>query len=171
MPWEDLCRITLKKSIMASSPWLAHRFTHTPNKGSGKNCGDVRLVVRETKRFTVENAKVEGPNVLSFQMLTGKNERWHAVGCYFPPSDKEGEARRLAMAALDAAPEGTKPLLIGDLNSDLDFPWDRQEEILAADLEERGLRCVTRGFRPRRTRRMRGDEHGGSGEPFSPGSG
>ena len=59
------------------------------------------------------------------------------------------------MAALDAAPEGTKPLLIGDLNSDLDFPRDRQEEVLAADLEERGLRCVTRGFRPRRTRRMR----------------
>ena len=29
MPWEDLCRITLKKSIMASSPWLARRFTHT----------------------------------------------------------------------------------------------------------------------------------------------
>ena len=29
MPWEDLCRITLKKPIMASSPWLAHLFTHT----------------------------------------------------------------------------------------------------------------------------------------------
>ena len=29
MPWEDLCRITCKKSILASSPWLAHRFTHT----------------------------------------------------------------------------------------------------------------------------------------------
>ena len=26
---QDLCRITLKKSIMPSSPWLAHRFTHT----------------------------------------------------------------------------------------------------------------------------------------------
>ena len=60
------------------------------------------------------------------------------------------------MAALDAAPEGSKPLLIGDLNSDLDFPRDRQEEILAADLEERGLRCVTRGFSPRRTRWTRG---------------
>ena len=72
-------------------------------------------------------------------MLTGKDERWHVIGCYFPPSDKGGEARRLAMAALDAAPEGAKPLSIGDLNSDLDFPRDRQEEILAADLEERDL--------------------------------
>ena len=60
------------------------------------------------------------------------------------------------MAALDAAPEGAKPLLIGDLNSDLDLPRDRQEEILSSDLEEWNLRCVTRGFRPRRTRRTRG---------------
>ena len=109
--------------------------------------------MRETKCFTVENAKVVGPNVLYFQIsLTGKNKRWHVVRCYFPPSDKGGEARRLAMAALDAALEGSKPLLIDDLNSDLDFPRDRQEEILAADLEDRGLRCVTRGFCPRRTR-------------------
>ena len=39
MPWEDLCRIALKKSIMASSPWLTHRFTHTQiaiaNQGPG----------------------------------------------------------------------------------------------------------------------------------------
>ena len=28
MPWEDLCRIPLKESIVASPPWLAHRFTH-----------------------------------------------------------------------------------------------------------------------------------------------
>ena len=111
---------------------------------------------RETKRFTVENAEVEGPNILSFQLLTRKDARWHDVGCYLPPSDKGGEARRLAMAALRAAPEGSKPLLIGDLNSDLDFPQNRQEEILAADLEEQGLRCATRGLRPRRTRRMRG---------------
>ena len=28
-PCEGLCRIPLKKSIMTSPPWLAHRFTHT----------------------------------------------------------------------------------------------------------------------------------------------
>ena len=32
------------------------------------------------------------------------------------------------MVALRAAPKGPKPLLTGDLNSDLDFPRDRQEE-------------------------------------------
>ena len=63
---------------------------------NGKKCGGVGLVVRETKRFTVENANVEWQNVLSFHMLTGKDERWHVVGCYLPPSDKAGEARRTA---------------------------------------------------------------------------
>ena len=38
------------------------------------------------------------------------------------------------MEALDAAPKGSRPLLIGGLNTDLDFPRDRQEEILTADL-------------------------------------
>ena len=77
-------------------------------------------------------------------------------GVLLPPSDKEREAQRLAMEALDAVPEGSKPLLIGDLNSDLDFLRDRQEEILLTDLEERDLRWVTQGFRLRRTRRTRG---------------
>ena len=63
-------------------------------------------MVRETKRFTVENAKVVGPNVISFQSLARKEERWHVIGCHFPPSNKEGAARHLAMEALDAAARG-----------------------------------------------------------------
>ena len=59
------------------------------------------------------------------------------------------------MEALDVAPKGPKPLLIGDLNANLDFPLDRQEEILTADLGERRLRCATRSFHPRRTRLTR----------------
>ena len=78
------------------------------------------------------------------------------MGCYFAPSDVEGNARRLAMEALDAAPAGSHPLLIGDLNANLDFPRTIQEEILSSDLRERDLRCATRSFRPRRTRKMRG---------------
>ena len=60
------------------------------------------------------------------------------------------------MTALDAASKDSKPLLISDLNSDLDFPRGRQEEILLADLGDQGLQCVRRDFRPRRTRQMRG---------------
>ena len=112
--------------------------------------------MRESKFFSVENVKVRGPNVISFQMVTGEEERWHIVGVYFPPSDKEGKARRLAMAALNDAPDGAKPIMLGDMNFDLDFPRTRQEEVMAMDMAERGMTCVTRGYRPRRTRRMRG---------------
>ena len=91
----------------------------------GKNCGGVGLLVRETDHFVVENVAVKGPNVISFQLVTGEEERWHVVGAYFPPSDRDGKVRRLAIAALDDAPSGTKPLLVGDLNSDLNFPRNR----------------------------------------------
>ena len=57
----------------------------------------------------------------------------HVVGCYLFPSDKEGAARRLTMKALDPAPEGSNPFLIGDLNANLDFPRGRREDILTTD--------------------------------------
>ena len=61
-------------------------------------------------------------------------------------------------AALEGDPAGSlpPPLVIGDLNSDLDFPRDRQEEILSAAMREQGIRCASRYYRPRRTRRTRG---------------
>ena len=43
-------------------------------------------------------------------------------------------------AALEGAPKGSTPLVVGDLNAGLDFPRDRQEEILSATMRERGMR-------------------------------
>ena len=116
------------------------------------------LLIRENNSFTVENEKTVGPNIISFELVTGRrrNERWYVVGCYLPPSDTEGETRRRTKAALEAQPPGTRLLLLGDLNADLDCPRTRQEEILATDLEEHGLRCVTEHFVTRRRRRCRG---------------
>ena len=104
----------------------------------------------------MENERIVGLNVISFKLVVAEDERWFVVGCYLPPSDKGGEAQRLAMAALEGAPVGSIPLIIGDLNSDLDFPQDRQEEVLSATVRERGMRCASRCFWPRRTRRTRG---------------
>ena len=82
--------------------WSYRGYTLRVPPSSGKNCGGIGLVVGEANRFTVESAKVVGPNVISFQLLTRKDGRWHVVGCCFLPSDKEGAARRLTMEALDA---------------------------------------------------------------------
>ena len=71
----------------------------------------------------MENEKAVGPNVILFKLLTGrrKDKRWY-VGCYLPPSDKEGETHRRTKAALDAQPVETRLLLLGNLNADLDCP-------------------------------------------------
>ena len=49
---------------------------------------------KERDGFRVENEKAVGPNVISFELITGddegKEERWYVVGCYLPPSDKRG---------------------------------------------------------------------------------
>ena len=42
------------------------------------------------------------------------------------------------MEALEATPKDFLPLLVGDLNADLNFPWDRPEKILPANLGGRG---------------------------------
>ena len=113
-----LLETKIRKAKFVARSYRGYTIRVSPS--GGKNCGGVGL------QFTVENAKAVVPNVISFQLLlTRKDERWHMVGYYSPPSNKEGAMRRLAMEALDAAPEGSKPLLIGDLNAGLDFPRDR----------------------------------------------
>ena len=127
----------LKIAKAKFATWSYRGYTIRVSPSSGKIC------VRETKWFTVKNAKVVSPNIISFQLLTRKDERWHVVGYYFPPFDNEGAASRLpTMEVLEAAPKGSKPLLIGNLNANLDFPRDIHEEILTANLGEQGLRCA-----------------------------
>ena len=96
---------------------------HTTAAGTG-NCGGISLLVRENGPFSVEEVKVWGENVLSFQLQVGEEEedRWHCVGAYFPPSDKEGKAQRLMTAAVKAQPKGARLMVLGDLNADLDSP-------------------------------------------------
>ena len=102
------------------------------------------------------------PNVISCELITGSGEgegdetRWFLVGFYSPPSDKEGTTRRLVETALENRSKGTHSLSIGDWKANLDFPRDRQEEILSAGMRKHGLSCVTRDFVPHRRRHVRG---------------
>ena len=117
-------------------------------------------MLKDREVFKVENEKAVGPNVISFELITGddkgEEERWYVVGCYLPPSDKEGEAQRRVLQALKEQPEGTKPLIIGDFNANLDFPRTTQGEVLAPEMAGRGISCVSGHFRTRRRRRHRG---------------
>ena len=112
-------------------------------------------MVRDSKWVRVENEKVVGNNVISFELVLNKEERFFAVGCYFPPSDKEGEARKLAEKALRERPKGAMPLVVGDFNANLDVPRNKEEESLSQEMREHGLECATRHFQVRR-RHVRG---------------
>ena len=113
-------------------------------------------MVRDSEWVRVENEKVVGNNVISFELALNKEERFFAVGCYFPPSDKKGEARKLAEKALRERPKGTMPLVLGDLNVNLDVPRNEEEESLSQEMGEHGLECATRHFQVRRRRHVRG---------------
>ena len=54
-----------------------------------KRRGGVALLVKDREGFRVENEKVVGPNVISFELITsgdeGEGERWYVVKCHLPP--------------------------------------------------------------------------------------
>ena len=120
------------------------------------------LVKADEQQFSVDNAMVVGPNVISCELITGSGEGegdetwWFLVGFYSPPSDKDGTTRRLVETALETRTEGTHPLTISNWNVNLDFPRDRQEEILLAGMRKHGLSCATRHFVTRHKRHVRG---------------
>ena len=58
--------------------------------------------------------------------------------------------------ALRDKPEGSMPLVIGDLNANLDAPRSRREEVLSQLLAGEGLGCATRHFQVRRRKHVRG---------------
>ena len=68
----------------------------------------------------MENTKIVGTNVLSFELVLNEEERFFAVGCYFAPPDKEGEPQRLVEQTLRDKPTGSMPIVIGNLNANLD---------------------------------------------------
>ena len=133
----------------ATRKWAGYKIL-TAAAGTA-NCGGVALLVRENDNwaFSVENAKVIGPNIISCELVTGRHTRWFIVGCYLPPLDTEGVTQRMVIDALENRPKGTCPIVIGDF-SDLDFPWDRQEEIISSTVTVMSLTCASKGYRVRK---------------------
>ena len=93
---------------------------------------------------------------MSFELVLNKEERFFVVWCYFASSDKEGKAQKLVEKALRERPEGTMPLVIGDINANLDAPRSPGEEELAQMLGDHGLGCASCHFRVRRRWHVRG---------------
>jgi hypothetical protein len=86
--------------------------------------------------FEVEAVKIVSPNVLTFQLVTGRVQ-FFVIGAYIPPAHTTGvDALRAAWAT---CPSSCKPLLLGDLNIDFGSPQTSLEEAIADLLDEINL--------------------------------
>ena len=117
--------------------------------------GGVALCVKngDDNLFEVEGTTKHGPNVIAFHLETGC-KRYYIVGAYIPPSDRKtiDDIRD----AWQQCPEGSTPILLGDLNVNLRDPKDDRDEEVAEECSSMGLSDMSRHFRQRRRRRMRG---------------
>ena len=91
-----------------------------------------------------------GPNVLSFEVVTGRR-RWYIIGCYIAPDDARTIDR--VVTALGYQPRGTALIVAGDFNTDLgEMASDRRGIEIAAAITEAGLEDMTAHFLPRKRR-------------------
>jgi len=109
----------------------------------------------ENERFEVEEVRIRHANIITFEIQTG-TDRYYAVGCYIPPTDRATFAH--VQGALQQCPAGCQLLLLGDLNVDLESPrrGDEREGEIVEGLDAAGLTDVSCHFTQRRKRIARG---------------
>ena len=82
--------------------------------------GGIALCWKESEHYEVGETKIWGPNVLTFELVMGE-DLCYVVGAYIPPSNLS--TLEHVESAWWQCPKGCKPLLIRDLNINLESPW------------------------------------------------
>ena len=99
--------------------------------------------------FEVDSAKIVTLNLLTFLLITG-NEQFYCMGVYIPPTDTMGvEDLR---AAWEACLDRCMPLVLGDLNINVDKPRDERDEVILDLIDDIDLVNASRRYTPRRPR-------------------
>ena len=108
----------------------------------------IALFYKEGADFAVEEVRPYGPNVINFEVVTGRR-RWYIIGCYLAPDD----ARTIERVVTDLSdqPRGTALIVAGDINTDLgDMACNERGTAIAAAITEAGLEDMTAHFLPRK---------------------
>ena len=113
--------------------------------------GGIAVCVRESSQFEVEKIVKYGPNVVAFQLQMG-GKRFYIVGAYVPPSGRTTIDH--IRDAWKQCPEGSTPLLLGNIKVNLAHPRDERDEEIAEECSFMGLMDMSRHFRPPRKRRQ-----------------
>ena len=105
---------------------------------------------RPAPHFALEAVRKYGPNVISFQLVTGAR-RWYIVGCYLAPSDTSTIER--VVKALRDRPKGAELLVAGDLNINLAaLEGDRRGEDIETTIATEVLEDMAPHFLSRKRR-------------------
>jgi hypothetical protein len=111
------------------------------------NQGGVALFYKNSPDWQIESVRYHGPNVISFQLVAA-SRRWGVVGAYIPPADLK--TVEYITQAFEALPRAIPPILLGDLNVDLDNPRDDRGQAIATEVAGLGLEDLLLHFRQRR---------------------
>ncbi len=132
------------------------RSTHAPSKWQG----GISLFWRASKTHEIEEVEMRGPNVLSFQLISGATQ-WYIVGCYILPNNLTTTTH--VKQAWQACPRGCLPILLGNLNVNLAPPCNECKKMIAeqvdamvlVDMSSHFCQCCGRNFGGRWTLRMK----------------
>ena len=94
-------------------------FRATKTTAQSAHRGVVAVFYRKVEHFAIEELRLHGPNVISFQLFT-RRHKLHIVGCYIAPSNAltiEG-----VVSTMRSQPCGYELLVAGDLNANLEEP-------------------------------------------------
>jgi hypothetical protein len=116
--------------------------------------GGISLFWRDNDLYKIEESKIRGPNMLSFELVTGKT-RFYVVGAYLPPSDP-GTTLLHVEQAWKECPNGCKPILLGDLNANVLIPRDERQDAIAEMCDSMALVSMADQFRQRHRHGSRG---------------
>ena len=90
-----------------------------------RHCGRVAVFLWPSLRYMVKAIQQFGTNFVGFQLSMG-GWQWYMIRCYLPPNDTLTIG--IFVAALKERPRGSKLLVAGYLNANLDHPKGDQKE-------------------------------------------
>ncbi len=97
--------------------------------------------------------ELRGPNVLSFQLVSGAT-RWYIVGCYILPTGLT-TLMHIKQTWL-ACQKGCLPILLGDLNINLAAPCNKHNDTITKQVDAMALIDMSSHFCQWQGRRSRG---------------
>ena len=109
--------------------------------------GGIAMFYKDSPRWHVESVRYHGPNVMSCMLVTA-SRRFGVVGAYLPPADTD--TLDYLTAALDCFPRDCIPVVLGDLNVDLDDLRTARDHAIATELMAHSLLNLLHHYRQRR---------------------